>query len=147
MVLSSALPLIASAKGLAEVLPCLENDMDLVLGVPNEAKVVTIATLWKYSESPVVVVVPRENDVHDYFEQLKIWTATEVNIYPSHSILPYERKEIDPSISQQRLATISKLNQPKIQKSPLIITSTQSIMSHTLAKVDFQRAYTQISVD
>jgi len=147
MVLSSALPLIASAKGLAEVLSCLDNDMDLVLGVPNEAKVVTIATLWEYSESPVVVVVPRENDVHDYFEQLKIWTDTEVNIYSSHSILPYERKEIDPSISQQRLATISKLNQPKIQKSPLIITSTQSLMSHTLAKVDFKRAYTQISVD
>ena len=147
MVLSSALPLIASAQGLAEVLLCLENEMDLALGVPDDAKAATIATLWKYSKFPVVVVVPRENDAHDYFEQLKIWTNTEVNIYSSHGILPYERKEIDPSIVQQRLATISKLNRQEIQEPPLIITSVQSLMSHTLAKTDFERTYTTISLD
>ena len=145
MVLSSALPLIASAQGLAEVLLWLENEM--ALGVPDDAKAATIATLWKYSKFPVVVVVPRENDAHDYSEQLKIWTNTEVNIYSSHGILPYERKEIDPSIVQQRLATISKLNRQEIQEPPLIITSVQSLMSHTLAKTDFERTFTTISLD
>ena len=102
MVLSSALPLIASVKELADILPCLENDLDLTFGVPDEAKVVTIATLWKYSKSPVVIIVSRENDAHNYLAQLKVWTDTEVIHYPSHGILPYERKDIDPSILQQR---------------------------------------------
>jgi len=146
MVLSSALPLIASAEGLADILPRLENDIDLVLGVLDEAKIATIATLWNYSKSPVIVVVPRENDVQEYLEQLKIWTNTEINVYSSHGILPYERKEIDPLILQQRLATIAKLNQEKIYATPLIITSTQSLMSHTLEKKDFKRAFTEINL-
>tara|TARA_B100000029_G_scaffold440962_1_gene458444 strand:+ start:17501 stop:20944 length:3444 start_codon:yes stop_codon:yes gene_type:complete len=147
MVLSSALPLIASVKELADILPCLENDLDLTFGVPDEAKVVTIATLWKYSKSPVVIIVSRENDAHNYLAQLKVWTDTEVIHYPSHGILPYERKDIDPSILQQRLTTISKLNQHKNQDPPLIITSIQSLGSHTSPQKDFKKALTTISLN
>src|SRR5690606_25563263 len=87
--LQPLLPVLQSVDPLTEVFARLESGETLRIGVPDAAKAVTAALLWRRSRRPLLVIVPRENDAQALAEQMRAWAGDAAMHYPAHHEIAY----------------------------------------------------------
>ncbi|MDA0351894.1 MAG: transcription-repair coupling factor [Chloroflexi bacterium] len=138
MDLSSALPLLQAVEPLTEVYSRLDAGERVTLGMPDSAKAVTAALLWRRHRKPTLLIVAREVDAQSYAEQLSAWTGGRAMLFPSHGTMPYQREAPDAGITAERLRVLAEISNPTAGP-PLVIASVASAVSHTLAPADLSR--------
>ena len=115
----------------------------MLLGVPDSAKPVTSALLWRHARKPLLLVVPREVDAELTVEQLHAWTGGRAAHFPSRSQLPYARDLADPSVTSRRIGVLSQLARGE---ALLVVASAAAVAEHTLAPADLSRGPGRLEV-
>ena len=144
MDLSLTLPLLGAVPPLTEVYTRLDASERVTLGVPDGAKAVTAALLWRRHRRPTVLVVSRETDAQSYAEQLAAWAGPQALLFPAPGTLPYQRESPDRELVAARLHVLRALVGAAGTPPPLVVASIASVTSHTIAPPDLSRGPGQI---
>jgi transcription-repair coupling factor (superfamily II helicase) len=138
MDLSPTLPLLQAVEPMTEVYARLDADERVTLGMPDAAKAVTAALLWRRHRKTTLLIAAREVDAQAYAEQLDAWTGGAALMFPSHGTLPYQREAPDAGITADRLRVLAEIANPTLG-APLIVASAAAVASRTLAPADLSR--------
>ncbi len=128
---------------LTEVVARLDAGHPVLLGVPDSAKTVVTALLWRHSRRPLLLVVPRETDAEAAFDQLQAWTGGRAVHYPSRGQIPYTRDTVDPALTARRLAALAALARGE---PVLVVASAAAAAEHTLRPADLSRGPGRLEV-
>ena len=139
MRLDPLLPALANLDALVEAQASLDGGRPARLGVPDAAKAVTAALLWRRHRRPVLLIAAREADAETYAEQLSAWVGPVVIHYPADSALAYSRTGHDPRVAWQRLEALSHLARASQESPPLLVASAAAVAQHTLRPADLGR--------
>ena len=112
-------------------------------GVP-----MTLATLARNVDVPVLLVVPRPDEARRLYEQLCLWSADESSVlhFPESETLPFERLVTDTDTEQQRIGMLSRLlahDSPDddTRTGPnIIIASASAISQKTISRDGFEKS-------
>src|SRR5688572_16924637 len=96
--LDALLPVLGTLDPLADAFATLDAGRPVRLGVPDPAKAVTAALLWRRVRRPVLYVVPRESDAQAAAEELRAWVGDAAVHFPARSALPYSRTGHDAEV-------------------------------------------------
>ena len=116
-------------------------------GVP-----LTVATLARNVDVPVLLVVPRPDEARRLYEQVCLWSADERSVlhFPESETLPFERLVTDTDTEQQRIGVLSRL---LAHDSPdddtrtcpnIIIASASAISQKTISRDGFEKSLHQL---
>ena len=112
-------------------------------GVP-----MTLATLARNVDVPVLLVVPRPDEARRLYEQLCLWSADERSVlhFPESETLPFERLVTDTDTEQQRIGVLARLlahDSPDDDARPtsnIIIASASAISQKTISREGFEKS-------
>ncbi len=111
-------------------------------GVP-----MTLATLARNVDVPVLLVVPRPDEARRLYEQVSLWSADERSVlhFPESETLPFERLVTDTDTEQQRIGVLARLladDSPDGGSPPgpsIIIASASAISQKTVSRESFEK--------
>jgi transcription-repair coupling factor (superfamily II helicase) len=132
MNLSGLLPALRSALEEQGLPARLDGGTPLLLGLPDGAKAVVVATLASAGR-PVLVVSPRPDRAAALAEEVASWLGDPERVYlfPEREALPYERLAPDPLVLRDRLRTLYALRDAL---GPLVVVASgQAVAQRTLA--------------
>ena len=142
-------PLLQSLQGiepLTELYARLDARQPVTLGVPDAAKAVATALLWRRARRPVLLVAARESDAEAYIDQLRAWVGDAVTPFPARAALPYERDARADEVTWQRIATLARIARAGAgsgagagAEPPLVVASLGAVAAHTLRPADLGR--------
>ena len=112
-------------------------------GVP-----MTLATLARNVDVPVLLVVPRPDEARRLYEQVSLWSADERSVlhFPESETLPFERLVTDTDTEQQRIGVLSRLlahDSPDDDTHPgpnVIVASASAISQKTISREGFEKS-------
>jgi transcription-repair coupling factor (superfamily II helicase) len=132
MDLSALLPSIAGAPSLTRLAEAARDGRRLIVGLPDAAKAVTIATLARSLDGPLLVIVHREDRAEELADELTAWLGDREIIapFPQRDTIPYERLAPDPESVRQRIQVLARL----AQGEPIVVVaSAMALAQKTLA--------------
>jgi len=122
---------------LREDLQQVENSAVVVL---DAARPYLVAALYRSFRRPVLVITARPENAKKLYEQLAIWSGTQVKLFPEPDTLPYEHVVSDAATALERVRVLSELadcNSGEAGESPpLIVVSAPSLMGKVLPHED-----------
>ncbi|MEX0800749.1 MAG: transcription-repair coupling factor [Dehalococcoidia bacterium] len=132
MDLSELLPGIARSPSLARLAGAVDAGDSLLVGVPDAAKAIAIATLARRRDAPLLVVVQREDRAEALAEELVAWLGDPdiVTHFPQRDAVPYERLAPDPEAVRQRIQALARLS---AGEPSLVVASAMALAQRTLA--------------
>jgi len=105
------------------------------------AKPYLIAALYRSRRLPVLVVTAQPENCKKLYEQLSIWSNSEVKLFPEPDALPYERIVPDAATELERaqvLFTLVSCGQDELTTdAPLVVASAQALMGKITLYDDF----------
>ena len=118
-------------------------------GVP-----MTLATLARNVDVPVLLVAPRPDEARRLYEQVCLWTADESSVlhFPESETLPFERLVTDADTEQQRIGVLARLldhdSSPhdlnaSVDQTPqgkIIIASASAVSQKTISRESFEKS-------
>ena len=109
-------------------------------GVP-----MTLATLARNVDVPVLLVVPRPDEARRLYEQISLWSADERSVlhFPESETLPFERLVTDADTEQQRIGVLARLLDHDADTRPasnIIIASASAISQKTISRESFEKS-------
>ncbi len=109
-------------------------------GVP-----LTVATLARNVDVPVLLVVPRPDEARRLYEQISLWSADERSVlhFPESETLPFERLVTDADTEQQRIGVLARLLDHDADTRPasnIIIASASAISQKTISRESFEKS-------
>ncbi len=134
-------PLIEALEGMASLVEAarrLRAREPVLLGVPDAAKPVAAALLWRALARPTLLLLPRETDAEAAAEQLAAWAGDDAIHLPARGALPYERAP-SPRETARRVAALSRLAQAAEEGPPLLVASAAAATERTLHPADLSR--------
>ena len=144
MNITALLKLSAEMPQCRRMLDRLKSGSDDV-SVINAARSFVIASIYKETGMPVLVVGARPETAAALQEQLSAWLEEEVSLLPEPSALPYQRILSDDAAAQDRIRLLSALSGYRQgQKPPLVIASTSALTQRIIDKDTFNAARHQI---
>ena len=112
------------------------------IGVRQGARPAYLAALWRHSQRPMLVLMPRPEDARRLHDQILTYVGDDEPVYllPEPEVLPFERLAVDARTSNQRLAALSALAGASADKSgqgnfpgnPLVIASLSAAFRRIL---------------
>ena len=109
--------------------------------VLDAAKPYLIATLYQRWRLPMLVVTAQPENGKKLYEQLLIWSNSQVKLFPEPDALPYERITSDATTELERVQVLSALTSCEQNESsaevPLIVASAPALMTKTASYRDF----------
>ena len=111
-------------------------------GVP-----MTLASLARNVDAPVLLVVPRPDEARRLYEQVCLWSADERSVlhFPESETLPFERLVTDADTEQQRIGVLARLLEHDSDTNPasrgrIIIASASAISQKTISRESFEKS-------
>ncbi len=109
-------------------------------GVP-----MTLASLARNVDVPVLLVVPRPDEARRLYEQVSLWSADERSVlhFPESETLPFERLVTDADTEQQRIGVLARLLDHDADTRPasnIIIASASAISQKTISRESFEKS-------
>ena len=113
-----------------------QNSSLVYTQVIDEAVPFLIPTLMQETQRPILLICPTPDQSRRVHEQIKTWNNDEnlVLRFSETESLPYERLVTDSATTQQRISTLSKLNNLGVGELPLIVSSVAALCQGTLSK-------------
>ncbi|GAI90454.1 unnamed protein product, partial [marine sediment metagenome] len=109
--------------------------------VLDAAKPYLIAALYQHWRLPMLVVTAQPGNSKRLYEQLLIWSGSQVKLFPEPDALPYERITSDASTELERVQVLSVLASCEQNglstEVPLVVTSASALMGKTTLYRDF----------
>jgi len=109
--------------------------------VLEAAKPYLIANLYQRWRLPMLVVTAQPENGKKLYEQLSIWSDSQVKLFPEPDALPYERITSDATTELERVQVLSALTSCEQNESsaeaPLIVVSAPALMTKTTSYRDF----------
>jgi len=137
--LDALLPVLGTLDPLTEAFSRLDSGHPVRLGVPDAAKAVTTALLWRRVRRPVLYIVPRESDAQTLADELSAWAGEAVLHFPARSALAYSRTGHDPDVAWRRTAVLARIARSATEEPPLVVASAAAVAEHTLRPSDLGR--------
>ncbi|MCK9487503.1 MAG: transcription-repair coupling factor [Dehalococcoidia bacterium] len=137
--LDSVLPSLSALDALVETHARLDDGHPVRLGLPDAAKAVTAALLWRRARRPVLFIVPKESDAQAYVEQLAAWVGDAAMHFPARHALPYSRSGHDSGVAWRRMTALARIARASASEPPLIVASAGAVAEHTLRPSDLGR--------
>ncbi|MEO8082941.1 MAG: transcription-repair coupling factor [Ardenticatenales bacterium] len=115
------------------------------LGLPEAAQPPIVAALAVASNVPVVWIVPQQDEARALADALTAYLPdpSRLHLFAAPDALPYERIPWDPSVREQRMATLASLFTRRGAGSdaaaPIIVASLRAVLTPTLPVADFDR--------
>ncbi len=124
-------------------------------GVP-----LTVATLARNVDVPILLVVPRPDEARRLYEQLCLWSPDERSVlhFPESETLPFERLVTDTDTEQQRIGALARLlardsalgdSDASVEPAPrgnmIIVASAAAISQKTLSRESFEKSLHQLT--
>ena len=112
-------------------------------GVP-----LTVASLARNVDVPVLLVVPRPDEARRLYEQVCLWSADERSVlhFPESETLPFERLVTDTDTEQQRIGVLARLlaldspDSDTASVANVIIASASAISQKTISREGFEKS-------
>ena len=137
--LSAMLPVLQAVDPLPELFARLDEGRPVRLGVPDAAKAVTAALLWRRTRRPVLYVTARESDAQAAVEQLRMWAGDATVHFPAPGALPYQAEPAGQDATWQRIGALTRIAQAPAGTAPLVVASVAAVAAHTLRPADLGR--------
>ena len=121
------------------------------LGLPRAARLPVLGTLHHDLDRPILLVTDRADHALSLFDELGFWVKSPRYHFAEPNPLFYEQAAWGVTTRRERLQTLTALasyHLPFAQKPeihPIFITSARSLMTRTLPRRDFLRAFKKIS--
>ncbi len=117
----------------------------------------TVATLARNVNVPVLLVAPRPDQARRLYEQVSLWSADERSVlqFPESENLPFERLVTDTDTEQQRIGVLSRLladdssesSDQDLDDSPaatprgkIIVASASAVSQKTISRESFEKS-------
>ena len=117
--------------------------------VLSEAVPFSIASLFRATGVPMVVIAPRPDDARRLHDQLLVWTDADPFVLhlPETETLPFERLVPDVDTTQQRLHTLTTVLKAGAERRPFIVVcSTVALAQKTIARETFESSLHTLKV-
>ncbi|MBM4410043.1 MAG: transcription-repair coupling factor [Chloroflexi bacterium] len=138
--LSPLLPTLQAVDPLPDVFARLDEGRPARIGVPDGAKAVTAALLWRRARRPVLYITAREADAQALAEQVRLWAGEAGAHFPAPGALPYQRTAGDTEATWQRIGVLARIAQASSGgPPPLVVASVAAVAAHTLRPADLGR--------
>ncbi|TAK73313.1 MAG: hypothetical protein EPO16_12830, partial [Dehalococcoidia bacterium] len=138
--LSALLPVLQAVDPLPELFARLDEGRPVRAGVPDSAKAVTAALLWRRARRPVLYVTAREADAQAAAEQLRLWAGEAAVHFPAPGALPYQREPGDTEVTWQRIGVLARIALASSGGTPpLLVASVAAVAAHTMRPADLGR--------
>mgnify|MGYP003306604797 CR=1 FL=1 len=113
-----------------------QNSSLVYTQVIDEAVPFLIPTLMQETQRPILLICPTPDQSRRVHEQIKTWNNDKnlVLRFSETESLPYERLVTDSATTQQRISTLSKLNNLSVDELPLIVSSVAALCQGTVSK-------------
>jgi len=114
--------------------------------VISDATPFLLATLWRDSGRPMLVVTPGAEDARRLYDQVLLWTGDDPQVlhFTESETLPFERLVADMDTARQRIHVLSTLSSGEAT-SPLVIASVAATAQKTIDKVAFESSTHKLS--
>ena len=118
-------------------------------GVP-----LTVATLARNVDVPVLLVAPRPDEARRLYEQVCLWSADERSVlhFPESETLPFERLVTDTDTEQQRIGVLARLldhdsslhefdaSADPAPRGKIIVASASAVSQKTISRESFENS-------
>ena len=123
---------------------------NLNLNIYEPSIVCTLATIWKNSTAPILILTSTPKESLDIYNQLSLWLGKKAPIFRFAEVdeIPFERHSIDIISTQNRLNVLSALRRGFSNLfPPLVISSIQAASHYTLDRAVFDSSTITISCE
>jgi len=139
--LTQLLNLIEEMPVYRQLIKALQQDGETRAVMLEAAKPYLIAALYRSRRLPMLVVTAQPENCKRLYEQLSIWSNSEVKLFPEPDALPYERIVPDAATELERVQVLSAMancnqNEPTAD-APLVVTSASVLMGKITSYSDF----------
>lgn len=126
------------------------------LGVISTARPYLLAALYRELARPMVLIVPRAEQVGQWVDQLRVWTqSAAIYAFPEPDALPYERVPWSRETVSERLTALAALvrsvrpqtgsgTEEAAPEVPLVVASARALMHKTLPVREFRLGLREI---
>jgi len=141
MTLEALFPLLVETDEFRGLLAGLRSEKAQVpVQAPEPATAYLVAALWREFRAPVVVLTPHRESARRLVDQLLLWSGEDAPVFhfAETESLPFERLRPDPGNAQQRLRSLTALEDRSAPEPPLVVTSVTAAMQMTLERRAFR---------
>ena len=125
----------------------LEADGAAGATLPDAAKPLLLAALWREAGRPLLVVTARPEAARRLHDQLSVYLGADpsIQLLPEPDYLPYERLASDRSTVQQRLEVLAGLAGAVERPPPVVVASAYAVAAKSIHPRRFLEATLTIS--
>jgi len=141
MTLRALFPLLVETDEFRELLGRLRRESaEAAVQAPEPATPYLVAALRREFGAPVVVLTPHRESARRLVDQVLLWSgeSTPVFHFAETESLPFERLRPDLDSTQQRLRSLTALEDRSAREPPLIVASVSAAMQMTLRQEAFR---------
>ncbi len=134
MSLSGLLDVLGQVSVYRRAVEAMESGGAHAAVVPDPAKPLVIAGLWRDLERPLLVLCPHPDEARRLLDQLEEYCGEDAPLlhFAEAEVLPYERLSVEAGTMQERIRALGAL-QGTAGRPPLIVASVTGVLQKTLS--------------